>query len=225
MSAPQHITIRFTITHYRLGGGSIVASFYAGNGPPLPDEKSNIVGHARISNRSLTSKVIRDRLAVGKFKEMDGNGNYLSFGHVSMTINLREHTATWDEYYPFSSISSIFLGPFQKAQRKRFAFRQSGIAQLLEYRVLEKVKHEFSFVETIRHRFPSHLRRIQLKERGLPHEEDIIEYSFSEAMRKLRQKIGSDARTYKHDLPPETRSRARKLGRWVARTWRRFSSR
>lgn len=222
MPAPQHITIRFITNHSPSGGGSVMAYFYAGNGPSLPRGKINSDDTIRVVHRSLTSKVIRDRLARGKFSEKNEDGQPFELGHMSMIIDSREHKATWDGYYPLDNIHSVFTGIFQDTRRKRFEFRRSGIAQLLEYRVLEKVKHEFPFVETIHHSYPGFLRRIQMKNRGLPHEEDIIEYSFAEAMRKLRQKIGSDAREHKHDLPPETRSRARKVGRWVARKWRRF---
>ncbi|MDD5163881.1 MAG: hypothetical protein PHD95_06800 [Candidatus ainarchaeum sp.] len=105
-----------------------------------------------------------------------------SFGrHLGMMMLRKtpekKDTAYWAAYYPFPDTRDRWL-------------EKKGIAQLLEYRVLQKFRELHPTVSHVKHITPSQLRISQLQRRGLNPEH----YSFEEAIQKLRQKIAKDTR-------------------------------
>ncbi len=95
-------------------------------------------------------------------------------GFMKLRFFGKKNVGHWMAYYPFNA------GPW---------LAKIGVAQLLEYRVLEHFQKEFPAVSRIMHVILSESRLKQLGKRGTS-----TQYPYSEGVQKLRQKIAKDAK-------------------------------
>lgn len=132
-----------------------------------------------VSNREIREALLKSNLPIG-FKV----GRYKLYPNKSM------QGAYWGVYMPF-------LGVREGVKE----FRKKGIAQLLEFRVLQKVQSDFPEVKRLWHDLriaPD--RENQLKKRGLTEEQIFVRgYSVDKALSHLREKIAND--TLKGRMP------------------------
>ncbi|MCX6802582.1 MAG: hypothetical protein NT067_05745 [Candidatus Diapherotrites archaeon] len=115
-----------------------------------------------------------------------GEGSLL--GHINIRIEKNRKDAVWQEVYPFK----------QKEGVQSF-FRRHGIAQVLEWRVLNEAKKQFPLLRSIRHadqKGMTALRDKQLKRRG-SNPTDRMDFELERE--KLRERIRKD--TLEHRTP------------------------
>jgi predicted GNAT family acetyltransferase len=100
-----------------------------------------------------------------------------TFGVMSLKVNPKENYAMWDNYFPFASAGI------------RDAFGKKGIAQLLEYRVVQAVTENFPNVTKLTHEENAYskARAAQLLKRRL----NPCEYSPRESLASIRKNIRS----------------------------------
>jgi predicted GNAT family acetyltransferase len=122
------------------------------------------------SKEFLTNQTIRKTIRESPYSV----GCHL--GVMILKKNPKGNKACWVRYNPFPC-TDLWLG-------------KKGIAQLLEYRVLQKFREQHPTVSQVKHIDPSQLRIGQLQRRGL----NPNCYSFKNAIKKLRKKIAKDAR-------------------------------
>ncbi len=172
------ILIHYTPSHSRSGGGGLNAQF------EIAYLDSKDVG----ARAFLTNPKIHDAIARGNFSE---RGDML--GKIKMGINRQESIGDWESFFPFRDV------------RTHSGLERIGIAQLLEYRFLQRIKEEFPFVEYIKHSITDLNRLAQVKDRKLSYENSLsyATIPLKEEMKKLREKIGRDM--WKH-VPPKLNS-------------------
>jgi|SRR3989344_2097649 len=144
------------------------------------------------NSRFVTNSEIRSSLGQ-LLKRWPYNDNpFKYFGLIRLKVN--GQVAQFDAYNPLRHSPTFGL------------LDKLGIAQLLEYRALQQCKKIFPSVKIIKHptdfqgTTPSAPRKAQLRNRGtdiLVRPGGLITYRFEDGMRKLREKIGRDARKHR----------------------------
>ncbi|MFH1587583.1 MAG: hypothetical protein ABID38_07035 [Candidatus Diapherotrites archaeon] len=196
------------IVHYIEKDGQFNTYFHIGKRKKIDRKKT---GEAHF-NEKVIERFITNKEIQGAVNEHIVNHDGLrKTGIGYMTIEMRplggsgnqQFRAEWQEYHPFGHDKDrrgIYLG--------------KGIAQRLEYIVLQELKRQYPDTKVIKHHnSPDRPRIIQLKKRGLePNKEYPLDYEIG----LLKAKIAKDAQ---HRWPrhKKVKSKLRKSGKKVMR--------
>lgn len=162
--AGQKIVLGIKIKFTSVGDFGLRADFSVGLGVSSPD--------------FLTNKEIREEIS--KLKVPAGQ----HLGEMTARFNPSENFLYWQSYWPTFSLSH---------ELNKATFFKLGLAQLLEFRYLNKFKKIFPKVKHIKHEMGAGTyRRSQLLSRGLTMAKLNKGYSFVHGIDLLRRKIVRD---------------------------------
>lgn len=131
------------------------------------------VGLGASSKYFATNSQIRKAISTAKLPPG------FQLGYYAIAENKSMGGGYWVSYEPFLGVKN---------------FNKKGIAQILEYRVLEKIKSDFPKIKRLWHHSRVTVEREeQLKKRGFSGRQLYLSgYTVEEALLRLRQKIAND---------------------------------
>jgi hypothetical protein len=140
----------------------------------------------------VTNEEIQEIITQKKYR------NETILGEKGITHIPSKREIVWIYYHPFGGKgSSISFTP--PASPFYSSFQKKGIAQIIEYKVLQYAIHYFPHVQYVSHHIgsPTTARILQLRKRRIIQIEKGRPYSIKEALEKLRQKIAVDVVTHR----------------------------
>ena len=162
----QRLVPGIKITYLPVGNYGLSAVFHIGLG---------VSSKGFLANKEISGEIQKFNLPSGQ-----------RVGYMIAGLSPSRDTIFWQKYSPTAYLGEDF--------GKR-TFVSKGLAQLSEYRVLQKFKVAFPSVKYVRHAVkPSTERKVQVYKRGhttIP-DEILHGYPFERALKLLREKIARD---------------------------------